>query len=295
MDEEIAKFTTPRYRAPEMIDSLSNYPVNTASDIWALGCILFQLCFHKHPFEDGSKYQIINAFYDIPQNDYAYEMFHEVIQAMLAINPKNRSPCQEVQERLGEVAIRNCWDLEAKIDFAPDPIKAVPFLPGNEILDTSTPHTSGTVTANPSLKKLKFSQTGSHKSPSKRTVGDWEAIIRGRVREAKEHKDVLLCEVMKHRDQLLRDRERDRTEAERNSELLRQVVQSRVISPEPRSERALSLNSIASSTLATFLDKGNQSDHGNQEVVQPDSNIQLHDLLRLLLAFLLRRRHKFVR
>ena len=37
MEEELAHFTTPMYRAPEMVDCWSNYPVNTACDIWALG------------------------------------------------------------------------------------------------------------------------------------------------------------------------------------------------------------------------------------------------------------------
>ena len=55
MEEEIARFTTPMYRAPEMVDVWSNSPVGPAGDVWALGCLLFQLCFHSHPFEDGAK------------------------------------------------------------------------------------------------------------------------------------------------------------------------------------------------------------------------------------------------
>lgn len=33
MEEEVAKFTTPMYRAPEMVDSWSNYPINCARSI----------------------------------------------------------------------------------------------------------------------------------------------------------------------------------------------------------------------------------------------------------------------
>jgi len=31
---QIAKNTTPMYRAPEMLDLYQNYPVNEQSDIW---------------------------------------------------------------------------------------------------------------------------------------------------------------------------------------------------------------------------------------------------------------------
>lgn len=45
LEEEMAKHTTPMYRAPEMIDTWSNYPITTSADIWALGCILYVLCY----------------------------------------------------------------------------------------------------------------------------------------------------------------------------------------------------------------------------------------------------------
>ena len=31
---QIAKHTTPMYRAPEMLDLYQNYPINELSDIW---------------------------------------------------------------------------------------------------------------------------------------------------------------------------------------------------------------------------------------------------------------------
>lgn len=67
-EDEIAKFTTPMYRAPEMLDLYSNYPIGTKSDIWALGCVLYVLCFNKHPYEDSAKLRIVNANYTIPNN-----------------------------------------------------------------------------------------------------------------------------------------------------------------------------------------------------------------------------------
>jgi len=45
LEEEMAKHTTPMYRAPEMVDMWSNFPITTAADIWALGCVLYVLCY----------------------------------------------------------------------------------------------------------------------------------------------------------------------------------------------------------------------------------------------------------
>ena len=46
LEEEMAKHTTPMYRAPEMVDTWSNYPITVAADVWALGCVLYVLCYH---------------------------------------------------------------------------------------------------------------------------------------------------------------------------------------------------------------------------------------------------------
>jgi len=48
--EEYEKNTTLMYRPPEMIDRYLKYDVDLACDIWMLGCILFVLCFARHPF-----------------------------------------------------------------------------------------------------------------------------------------------------------------------------------------------------------------------------------------------------
>ena len=77
---QIQRNTTPMYRAPEMIDLYSNKPVNEKADIWALGCLLYKLCFKVHPFEDSAKLRILNAKYKIPPNDTSYTMFHTIIR-----------------------------------------------------------------------------------------------------------------------------------------------------------------------------------------------------------------------
>ena len=43
-----SKVGTPYYLSPEVCE---DRPYNQKSDIWALGCILYELCTQKHPFE----------------------------------------------------------------------------------------------------------------------------------------------------------------------------------------------------------------------------------------------------
>ena len=39
---------TPFYLSPEMCEEK---PYNEKSDVWALGCVLYEMCTYKHPFE----------------------------------------------------------------------------------------------------------------------------------------------------------------------------------------------------------------------------------------------------
>ncbi|MGH0133220.1 UNVERIFIED_CONTAM: hypothetical protein FKN15_052208 [Acipenser sinensis] len=108
VEDEITRNTTPAYRTPEMIDLYSSYPINEMQDIWALGCILYLLCFKQHPFEEGAKLQIVNGKYSIPQNDTRYTVFHDLIRSMLKVNPEERLSITEIVNQLQEIsAARN--------------------------------------------------------------------------------------------------------------------------------------------------------------------------------------------
>uniref|UniRef100_A0A667XTD6 Cyclin-G-associated kinase n=1 Tax=Myripristis murdjan TaxID=586833 RepID=A0A667XTD6_9TELE len=104
VEDEITRNTTPAYRTPEMIDLYSNFPINEKQDIWALGCILYLLCFKQHPFEEGAKLQIVNGKYSIPQNDTKYTVYHDLIRSMLKVNPEERLSITELVNQLQEIA-----------------------------------------------------------------------------------------------------------------------------------------------------------------------------------------------
>jgi cyclin G-associated kinase len=69
------------YRAPEILDTYQNFPIGPPQDVWALGCILYYLCYRQHPFEDSAKLRILNAKYSFPASfaDSHYTIFHQLI------------------------------------------------------------------------------------------------------------------------------------------------------------------------------------------------------------------------
>lgn len=49
-ESDVARNTTPAYRAPEMWDVHRWGKIGRPADVWALGCLLYQLCFTRLPF-----------------------------------------------------------------------------------------------------------------------------------------------------------------------------------------------------------------------------------------------------
>jgi len=88
--EEVEKVTTPAYRAPEQLDLFTGHPINEKVDIWALGCVVYTLMYHKPPFQEGGQLSIINGNYRIPQQPIYSESCVKLLKAMLTISPEDR-------------------------------------------------------------------------------------------------------------------------------------------------------------------------------------------------------------
>ncbi|KAK4294346.1 hypothetical protein Pmani_033019 [Petrolisthes manimaculis] len=115
LEDEMAQHTTPMYRAPEMLDTWSNYPVGPQADVWALGCIMYYLCYLKHPFEDSAKLRIVNGNFAIPSNDGKYDCFHELIRGTLRVDPSQRFKVSDMLERLAAVAETKGFNMKAPL------------------------------------------------------------------------------------------------------------------------------------------------------------------------------------
>ncbi|XP_006002813.1 serine/threonine-protein kinase Nek3 [Latimeria chalumnae] len=81
---------TPYYVSPEIWE---NRPYNNKSDVWALGCVLYELCTLKHPFQASSWKNLIlkicrGSYTPIPSH-FCYEL-HYVIKQMFKRNTKDR-------------------------------------------------------------------------------------------------------------------------------------------------------------------------------------------------------------
>ncbi|XP_045493731.1 cyclin-G-associated kinase [Colias croceus] len=117
LEENLAQFTTPMYRAPEMLDTWDNRKIDHAVDIWALGCILYTLCYMQHPFEDSAKLAILNGNYTLNPNDQRYKCFHEIISGCLTVNPEMRMSISGVLERLAAIAETQNVNMKQPLKF----------------------------------------------------------------------------------------------------------------------------------------------------------------------------------
>ena len=101
-EEEIERNTTLCYRAPEMCDLLSKQRIDEKCDIWALGCLLFYLCFFELPFEE-QKLQIISGKYQIPQRHSFQAEVIGLIRLCLTLSPHDRPDIWIVAEHVAKI------------------------------------------------------------------------------------------------------------------------------------------------------------------------------------------------
>lgn len=89
-EDNIRKHTTPAYRAPEMWDLFRREVISEKVDIWALGCLLYRICYFKSAFDGESKLQILNGNYRIPDLPKFSTSITSLIKDMLEGSPDAR-------------------------------------------------------------------------------------------------------------------------------------------------------------------------------------------------------------
>ncbi|KAA8520291.1 hypothetical protein F0562_014546 [Nyssa sinensis] len=102
-EDNIRKHTTPAYRAPEMWDLFRRELINEKVDIWALGCLLFRICYFKSAFDGESKLQVLNGNYRIPELPTYSSSITDLIRDMLQSSPDARPDITQVWFRVNDL------------------------------------------------------------------------------------------------------------------------------------------------------------------------------------------------
>ncbi|BGP01339.1 hypothetical protein RTG_01194 [Rhodotorula toruloides ATCC 204091] len=95
---EINKTTTLQYRAPELVDVWGRKGFDEKIDIWALGVLLYKLCFYTTPFEEHGPLAILNAQYKFPPYPAYSSQIRALIASMLQERASQRPNIYQVHE-----------------------------------------------------------------------------------------------------------------------------------------------------------------------------------------------------
>lgn len=133
-ESQFARTTTPTYRAPEMWDV--RHPVFAArgvgrpADVWALGCLLFQLLEDRPPFGADAKLAALSGrFAWSPEVvSRTSEKTRALVKHALATDPSSRPSAAEVAARCEALAadaeagpVAREVSLEAPLGNVPEP------------------------------------------------------------------------------------------------------------------------------------------------------------------------------
>ena len=87
---------TPYYLSPELCEEK---PYNDKSDVWALGCILYELCTFKHPFNAKSQaaliLKILKGTHDPIGNNYSNDL-KNLVNSLFEKDAKKRPSCKQI-------------------------------------------------------------------------------------------------------------------------------------------------------------------------------------------------------
>ena len=100
IEEDVQKHTTMQYRSPEMIDVWRKQPIDEKADIWALGVLLYKLCYYTTPFEDVGQMAILNASFHFPPKPHFSDRLKTFIGTMLKENPRDRPNIYQVLQEV---------------------------------------------------------------------------------------------------------------------------------------------------------------------------------------------------
>ncbi|KAJ7146397.1 hypothetical protein C8R44DRAFT_898236 [Mycena epipterygia] len=96
LEADLNRHTTLQYRAPEMVDPYLRRAVDEKSDVWALGVLLYKLCYYTTPFEEHGPLAILNVQYRIPPYPVYSTQMNSLIGSMLREHGNQRPSAFEL-------------------------------------------------------------------------------------------------------------------------------------------------------------------------------------------------------
>ncbi|KAI1793054.1 hypothetical protein LXA43DRAFT_1081600 [Ganoderma leucocontextum] len=127
LESDLNRHTTLQYRAPEMIDVHLRRPIDEKSDVWALGVLLYKLCYYTTPFEEHGPLAILNVQYKIPPYPVYSAQMNSLIASMLKEHGAQRPSVFEILlhvHSLRGTKSRFTYNLPAKEPLSPRSLQA---------------------------------------------------------------------------------------------------------------------------------------------------------------------------
>lgn len=95
-DKRVLNYGTSKYTAPELLDGSKG---DRRSDVWAMGCLLYELLTLQHPFQCSSHREFVR---NVTTGNYAplpetiSTQTKELVASMLKVNPDERITAKEI-------------------------------------------------------------------------------------------------------------------------------------------------------------------------------------------------------
>jgi len=108
----------PQPTGPQRCDLYRREVISEKVDIWALGCLLYRICYFKSAFDGESKLQVLNGNYRIPEQPKYSTAVPGLIKDMLEASPNARPDITQVWFRVNELLP---LELQKRLPDGPSP------------------------------------------------------------------------------------------------------------------------------------------------------------------------------